>query len=97
MSLVEEENEMVDDLAVMMKGKLRANSHKDSWRGPGTDLWYLVGRMKQEVEELEAEIHKLEAGEATPAKVRMECADVANLAAMVSDLSKVRHGSPNKG
>ena len=47
--------------------------------------------MKMEVEELYDELIKLERKETTPAKVRMECADVANLAAMIGDLAKVRY------
>lgn len=91
MSTLEEENEIVEDLAIMMRGKLRSNSHKASWREEDVDIWYLVSRLEQETKELVAELRKLEIKETTPAKVRMECADVANIAAMISDISKWRY------
>ena len=42
MSTLKEENEIVEDLAIMMRGKLRSNSHKASWREEEVKLWYLL-------------------------------------------------------
>lgn len=83
MSDIVEENEIVEDLSIMMRGKLRANCHKPSWRS-GTTFDYLLERLRQEVAELEEEISK---ENFRPGKVRMECADAANILAMISDLS----------
>lgn len=84
MSTVEEEAAIVEDLSIMIRGKLRANAHKASWREYPTDLEYLLKRLKQEVAELEEEI---DLRPLRPAKIRLECADVGALAAMIADLA----------
>lgn len=84
MSLLDEENEIVDDLAIMMRGKLRANCHKSSWRTT-TDLKFLLSRLKEETKELEEELDR---DTHRPGKIRMECADIGNIVAMIADLAR---------
>lgn len=84
MSLLDEENEIIDDLAIMMRGKLRANCHKSSWRTL-TDSKFLLDRLKEEVRELEEELNR---DTQRPGKIRMECADVGNIVAMIADLAR---------
>jgi len=78
MSSIEYEDALVDNIAVMMKGKLRANAHKPSW--VGADPMHLLKFLEAEVAELR---EALETG-AKPGHVKMECADVGNFAAMIA-------------
>lgn len=88
MSEITEERRIVEDLGVIMMGKLRANGHKTGWvessqaNGPDYSMW--IRRLKEETAELEEELAK---PEIRAGKVRGECADVANIVAMISDLA----------
>lgn len=81
MSCIVEEEYIVDSLGIAMKGKLRVNSFKPSWRS--ADPEDLLHFLKLEVAELEEAIKN----KAKPAHIRMECADVANMAAMIFDVA----------
>ena len=69
---------LVSDFADDMIFKLRRNQHKKHW-DTVTNKW-LLERLKEEVKELE-EALLLNNDE----DVRLECADVANFAAMIAD------------
>ena len=73
-----EENSLVEDMATNMRRKLAANRHKRHWLNEEVTDAYLIGRLREEVDELEAAVA---AGEET----WPEAADVANLAAMIAD------------
>lgn len=60
--------------------QLRANDHKGGWENEASD--WLLGRLKEEVDELE-EIMSLRL--ATPAAIAREAADVGNFAMMIAD------------
>ena len=73
------------EFAELMEEKLRGNDDKSSWKGMHIDK--LLARLKEEVEELTKEIETISTiGRA--AKIRSECADVANFAMMISDITK---------
>lgn len=94
MSRAKEEHQIVEHLSAIMLGKLRANSHKPFWgEGDSIDLMktmrFVVGRAREELDELEAVIDALERGErATVSKVGLEAADVANMVAMAADCAR---------
>jgi len=98
----EEEQRIVTNLSIVMLGKLRANGWKSHWRegvaslDANGDAVPRAGEQKEqalkylqllkyEVEELEREL-QAPAVEIHPAKVMQECADVANMAAMIADI-----------
>ena len=72
----ETDHKLVNDFAGDMFGKLRKNAHKAHW--DTVDQSWLLGRLKDEVEELQ--IAMKEGLDVIP-----ECADVANFAAMIAD------------
>lgn len=78
MNRIEDEQQIVRDLGVMQLGKLRANKHKPNWRTH--DLGTLMSMLDAEVAELREAIRI-----GKRAHVALECADVANLAAMIAD------------
>ena len=73
-----EDNALISDMAANMRSKLIANRHKRHWLDPEVTDAYLLGRLKEEVAELE---YAIMAGESR----WPEAADVANLAAMIAD------------
>jgi hypothetical protein len=81
-----EEERIVDDLAIIQKGKLRLNAHKTHWlRNEGEELPETLDRF---FELLEAEVTELEEAIAHgPKHIKEECADIANIAAMIADLA----------
>ena len=79
MSTYNQDRELVDDLKVIMLGKLRANRHKAHWR---------ILRLLQLLDMLKAEVKELEDAITTNDKIssiKQECADVAIFCAMISD------------
>lgn len=78
----DEERAIVEYLGRCQLDKFSDNRHRAHWAH--VTCRYLLGRLRQEVGELEAEMEK---GYATrPADyVVSECADVANFAAMIAD------------
>lgn len=80
MSRIEDEQRIVRDLGVMQLGKLRANKHKADWRKSHTDD--LVQLLDAEVAELREALKTCKRGH-----VVMECADVANIVAMIADIT----------
>jgi len=66
----------VDRFAKHMLSKLRVNARKAHW-STVSQAW-LLGRLRQEVAELEAAL-------ASGRGVESECADVANFAMMIAD------------
>jgi len=74
--------EMVKDLSSDMLFKLEMNSCKAHWNTVTNA--YLLKRMKNEVSELESALN----GDGE--NIELECADVANFAAMIAD--NVRKG-----
>ena len=71
--------ELVNSLAIDMLFKLRQNCHKAHWNTVSNA--YLFERLKEEVAELESAL----SGDSED--VMLECADVANFAAMIADNS----------
>jgi hypothetical protein len=68
--------------AEQMERKLRENDHKGGWRE--TDMLYLFGMLKEEVEELDIALE----GTMIAEDVLKECADVANYAMMLASNCK---------
>lgn len=69
-----------------MEERLRANDHKGGWNNCDTE--WLLGRLNEEVEELESEFDRKErSGHAIlrPESIAREAADVANFAMMIAD------------
>lgn len=86
MSEIDEEAYIVDSLAVVQKGKLRANAHKPHW---------LDMTLQEHLDNLEAEVRELKeaiSGGFKQALVVAECADIANEAAMIADYIARRTG-----
>lgn len=77
------DQQAVDRFALDMLTKLRANSHKAHWRVV-TPEW-LLGRLREEVEELSDAIDDEFDGICSAETVIRECADVANFALMIAD------------
>ena len=73
-----EDNALIAQLGQAQYQKLAANRHKRHWLDPEVTDAYLLGRLKEEVAELE---YAIMAGESR----WPEAADVANLAAMIAD------------
>ncbi len=78
--LTPELREPVRRFAETMEQRLRANDHKGGWTR--CEVLWLLGRLREEVEELEREILRGE-----PAAIVHEAADVANFAMMIADRS----------
>ncbi len=83
--------------AIEMEKKLALNDHKTGWKDCEVDM--LIGRLKEETQELEDEWWKRKndfgrsAGEgfmfvSSNEDLIKECADIANFAMMVADLFK---------
>jgi hypothetical protein len=75
------EAELVGKLSATQIGQLERNRHKNHWRSEDLSLDFLIGRLREEVEELIANPSSWE-----------EAADVANFAAMIADRSEVDTG-----
>lgn len=72
--------------------KFAENRHKPHWER--ASCRYLLGRLRQEVNELEIAMAK---GHFAPAdEVISECADVANFAAMIADNWNSGRGMPKR-
>lgn len=82
-----------------METELRANDHKGHTGWRAMDLDWLLRKLDEEVRELHEAARKLQAGNhcpgcgaflyepaTTPAKVRSEAADVANVAMFIADV-----------
>ena len=67
--------------ASIMEDRLAANDHKTHWDGSSLD--WLLERLKDEVEELEAVI--AEGDLSMDVEISHEAADVANFAMMIAD------------
>jgi hypothetical protein len=67
--------------AETMEQKLLWNDHKGGWAS--MDIHWLLGKLKEEVHELEGAIYQL-----GPTEIRYECADVGNIAMMIHDKMK---------
>lgn len=78
MSTMQEEEEIINSLAVIQMGKLRANAHKPSWWDIGPKS--LLPLLRAEVEELTEALDL----NARPSDIKQECADIANIAAMIA-------------
>lgn len=86
MSTEADEQRIVHDLSVVMLGKLRANRHKPYWNadcGPTAEEMFRLAM--KEMEELRDALNDPE-GLQNPAKIVLECADVANILAMIVDI-----------
>lgn len=84
MSQPHEEERIVRNLGEVMLSKLRANSHKRGWDEDKVSS--LLDRLSDEVDEL----HEAYYGTATAEEIASECADVANFAAMIMDVTRER-------
>ena len=78
MSTPEEEHALVDRLAFNMGMKLAANRDRSHWNR--SRQWYLLRRLREEVDELSYAVNHGEGKDAWA-----EAADVANFAAMIAD------------
>lgn len=72
--------------ANLMEQQLRANDHKDGWKGDTSDA--LHQRLLEEAEELSEALAWRSAlfGDADPERIGREAADVANFAMMIADV-----------
>jgi NTP pyrophosphatase (non-canonical NTP hydrolase) len=80
MSKLHEEQDIVRRLSFWQLRKLRENRYKRHWRKDSTDA--LLLHLRSEIIELHASIRRKDA----PITVALECADVANFAAMIADV-----------
>jgi len=90
----------VDWFATQMTRKLNENVDKGHW--DGTDLSYLVDRLREEVDEVEEAYDNLIEYRSSPMyandddsdwdSLLDECADVANFAMMIADHARARTG-----
>ncbi len=88
MSRFEDEQRIVRDLGIMQLGKLRANKHKQNWRTETMD--HLMACFESEIAELRAAVIL-----GKRAHIALECADVANIVAMIADkISEESEDSP---
>ena len=69
-----------------MENVLRDNDYKGGWED--IDVGWLLGRLQEEVCELENELHVSNNEE----KIIKECCDVANFAMMIADLYENNYG-----
>jgi len=72
----------------IMEQKLKENDHKSHW-GNLENSW-LIGRLKDELKELENAIYKAPSQDAEwqeklDIELQRECADIANFAMMIAD------------
>lgn len=93
----QEIREEVLGFAEIMEQKLKENDHRPGWIGD--TLASLLGRLKEETEELDIKINKLPSGSRRavaddsigdigipePEDMQRECADIANFAMMIAD------------
>jgi NTP pyrophosphatase (non-canonical NTP hydrolase) len=86
---IADERRIVRRLSKAMLVKLRKNSHKRNWKTES--VHYLFRRAFEEMWELRAELLSFPVDRD---KVLYECADVANIVAMIAD--KVKHDSRKK-
>lgn len=75
----------IEQFSQVMREKLSENLHKSGWHDSSTA--YLIGRLKEELVELEESLIKLDAenNEVNRWESSLECADVANFAMMIAD------------
>lgn len=66
----------------VMRDKLNENQHKPRW--DGDTIEWLMMRLKEETQEL---VEAIDFNE-PPRNVARECADIANFAMMIADVSK---------
>lgn len=78
----QDERRIVDELNDHMLFKLRKNAHKPNWQEESVP--FLIERLREEVEEL----HEAYFGNEGATAIAFECADVANIAAMILDNTK---------
>lgn len=110
MASIDEEKRIVKNLSTVMLGKLRANGWKMHWRTliysssfpdkvmpslQKEEALRFLELLKGEVEELEREL-LVPAIEIKPAQVMQECADIANMAAMLADIICLESVDPEK-
>lgn len=78
----------VAEFAEVMEKKLRDNEHKGGWDDESID--YLTFRLRQETTQLFDALRIFHANphEHSGRLVEEECADIANFAMMINDLSK---------
>lgn len=88
MSREPEEKRIVDELTKRMLYKLRINSHKPHWSSE--PLTFLLRRLLDEVRELEEACRT-----GTAEEIAFEAADVANMAAMILDVTSDRPDARN--
>lgn len=88
----EEERRLVDQLRVYQLQKLDEHRWKGHWEGD--DLELLMILLRSEVRELEYELFEGGSAGVSTRKVLLECADVANFAAMIADVVKARCTPP---
>lgn len=83
--------EMVE-LAKTMEHKLQKNDHKREWGTYGAgDVWWLLAKLREEVDELEEALHLCAKGELPAEEVLFECGDVSNFNLMIHSVV-LRHG-----
>lgn len=70
--------------ACLMEERLRANDHKQHWRGCSLD--YLMSRLDEEIGELQEVIDIYEECGEDPPNLADEAADTANFAMMIADV-----------
>ncbi len=78
LTLKENEDMVIDDLAIAMKFKFSVHRNEGGWTHKSKDVLYT--EMLRECEELK--------GAKTKEQIISECADIANYAAMIADLAK---------
>jgi hypothetical protein len=78
--------EPVQWFARQMELKLRENDHKGGWSQCST--WWLLSRLREEVNELEQTMYAAAAGDVCVDHVVSEAADVANFAMMIADIAR---------
>ena len=73
----------------LMDRKLQENAHKGHWRDEanGFTPYLLFDRLMEEVDELKEELILLRDGKGDGAAIGLECADVANFALMIQDIT----------
>ncbi len=78
----------VIQFALLMEERLKANDHKGGWGHCSLD--YLIGRLKEEIQELDSSIgkareHKDHISRPRRMNVKLESCDVANFAMMICE------------
>jgi NTP pyrophosphatase (non-canonical NTP hydrolase) len=71
-----------------MENKLKANDDKGGWSN--CDLFWLVDRLKEEVDELENSLYNYRSLIGTKLEIIEEASDVGNFAMMIADIARKR-------